>query len=147
MEVLFLGSLCTVLGTALVTSCNALSIKCSADDVVTASGKVTYTAAANKNDGVLLKVMTDSGDVGGCLKAVGKSYSGDLTKRGVRLLRAYSGNLCANASLLGRRQVGRYVLKGVEALLKNGRLRLVLALCTAVFYQLVKGRHTFPPFL
>jgi len=118
MEVLFLGSLCAVLGTALVTSCNALSIKCSAYDVITASGKVTYTAAANKYDGVFLKVVADSGDIGGSLKSVCKSYSGYLTKRGVRLLGAYGGYLCANASFLGRGLIGGLVLKRVETLLK-----------------------------
>ena len=98
--VLFLGSLCAVLGTALLAVCNALSVECTADDVVTHTGEVSYSSASDEYNRVLLKVVTDSGNVGGCLKSVCKSYSCDLSERGVRLLRAGCRNLCAYASLL-----------------------------------------------
>ena len=52
---------------------------------------------------MLLKVVSDTGNIGGCIESVGKSYSCDLSERGVRLLRAGSGYLSANASLLGGR--------------------------------------------
>ena len=124
-SLLFLGSLCAVLGTALLTVCNALGIQSAADDVVTNTRQVSYSAASDENDGVLLKVMSDTGNVGRSLQTVGKSYSGDLAERGVRLLGAGGGNLCANASLLGRRQIGGSILKRVEALLKHRCFGLV----------------------
>ena len=98
---LLLRSLCAVLGTALVTVCYALCVKGSADDVVTYTGKVSNSSASDKYYRVLLKVVSDTGNVGGCIESVGKSYSCDLTERGVRLLGAGSRYLGANASLLG----------------------------------------------
>ena len=105
-ELLLLGSLCAVLGTALVTVCNALCVQRTTDDVVTYTRQVTNSSASDQNDRVLLKVVSDSGNVGGCVQAVGQSYSCDLTKRGVRLLGAGGRYLGANASLLGGRLVG-----------------------------------------
>ena len=54
---LLLGSLrtlCTVLGTALQAVCDALSIQGTADDVVTHTREVTYTAATDQDNRVLL---------------------------------------------------------------------------------------------
>ena len=90
--------------------------------MVTHTGQVTYTSASDENDRVLLKVVSDTGNVGGCIQAVGQSYSCDLTKRGVRLLRAGGGYLCANASLLGGRLVGGNIVQRVKALLKNAAI-------------------------
>ena len=44
-----LGTLCTVLGTGLHTTVDALGIQSAADDVVTDTGKVLNTAAADQN--------------------------------------------------------------------------------------------------
>ena len=93
--------------------------------MITYTGKVTNTATTDKNNGVLLKVVTDTGNVGSSLHSVGKSYSGDLTKSRVRLLGGSGSNLGANASSLRSRLVDGSVLESVEALLKRGRLRLV----------------------
>jgi hypothetical protein len=95
---------------------------------------------------VLLKVVTDTGNVGSSLHSVGESYSGDLTKRGVRLLGGSGGNLSANASSLRCGLVDGSVLKSVEALLKRGSLRLVSLVGTTILNELVKGWHDFPPF-
>ena len=86
--------------------------------MITYTGEVTNSSASDKNYRVLLKVVSDSGNVGGCLKSVGKSYSGDLTKSGVRLLRACCGYLCANASFLRCGCVGGLVCECVETYLK-----------------------------
>ena len=86
--------------------------------MVTHTGEVTYSSASDKNYRVLLKVVSDSGNVGGRLKAVCKSYSCDLTERGVRLLRACCGYLCANASLLRCVSVCGLVCKCVKTYLK-----------------------------
>ncbi len=147
MEALFLRPFCSVLGTALVTSCNALSIKCSTDDVVTATRQVTNSSASDKYNRVLLEIVADSGDIGRSLKAVCESYSGDLTERGVRLLRACGRNLCADASFLRRGLICGNLLKRVESLLQNRCLGLVLGLAASILDKLIKGWHIFPPSL
>ena len=50
--------------------------------MVTYTGKVTNTSATDKNDRMLLKVVTDTGDVAGSFHSVGKSNSGDLIRGG-----------------------------------------------------------------
>jgi len=114
--------------------------------MVTNTGQVTNSSASNKNDGVLLQVVADTGNVGSRLHTVGKSYSCDLTKCGVRLLRAGGGNLSTNTALLRSGLVGRLILQGIEAVLKNGGLGLVLRLLSSLSDKLVKRRHTDPPF-
>ena len=93
MEVLFFGSFRAVLGTALVASCNALSIQRSAYDVITAAREIADTTAADQNDGVLLQIVTDTRNIGRRLQSVCQSDSRDFAKRGVRLFRADGGNL------------------------------------------------------
>ena len=146
-ELFLLGSLCAVLGTALLTVCYTLSIECTTNDVITYTGEVTYSSASDKNYRVLLKVVSDSGNVGCRLKSVSKSYSGDLTERGVRLLRAGGGYLCANASLLRCRSVSCLVGKSVKTYLKHGSLGLISLVLTTLSDELVKGWHSslFPP--
>jgi len=142
---LLLGTLSAVLGTALVSVRNALSIEGTANDVVTHTGQVTYTSAADKHYGVLLQVVSDTRNVNGCLESVGKSYTGNLTKCRVRLLRGSRGNLCAYASLLRRAVISCSVGKGVEAVLKHRRLRLVNLLGATLLNELIKGWHIAPP--
>jgi len=141
-EKLLLGSLCAVLGTALLTVCDALCVKGTTDDVITYTGEVTYTSASDQDHRVLLKVMTDTGDVGGSLHAVGQTNSCDLTKSGVRLLRAGGGNLGANASLLRGRLIGRRVGQGVKAVLEHRSLGLVALVMTTLSDELIKRWHS-----
>ena len=75
-----LGSLGAVLGAGLAAAIDALGIESAADDVVTDTGQVLDTAAANHNDGVLLQVVTDTGNVGGHFVTVGEADTGDLTQ-------------------------------------------------------------------
>ena len=94
---------------------------------------------------MLLKVVTDTGNVAGSLHSVGKSYSGDLTKSRVRLLGGSGSNLGANASSLRCRLVDGSVLKSVEASLKRRSLGLRELILTAILDKLVKGWPDFPP--
>src|SRR5574344_1227088 len=68
-----LRALGTVLGTGLLAVLDALGVQRAADDVVTHTGKVLHTAAADKHDRVFLKVVAFTADVGNDLKAVGRS--------------------------------------------------------------------------
>ena len=76
-----LGSLSAVLGASLHTTVNALCIEGAANDVVTDTGKVLDTAAADHNNAMLLKVVADAGDIRGDFVAVSQTYTGDLTQR------------------------------------------------------------------
>ena len=138
---LSLRTLCSVLGAALLTVCNTLSIERTANNVVTYTGQVTNTSATDKNNRVLLKVVTDTGDVGRSLHTVGKSYSRYLTKSRVGLLGSYGSNLGANSSSLRRRLVDGSMLKSIKAFLKRRRLGLIRFVGTTVLYELIKGWH------
>ena len=65
-----------------------LGIQSATDDVVTDTGKVLNTAAADQHHRVLLQVVTNTGDISGNLVAVGETHTGDLTQSGVGLLRS-----------------------------------------------------------
>ena len=141
------GPLCTVLGAGLHTAGNTLSVEGTADNVVTDTRKVLYTAAANHNHGVLLKVMADAGDISSDFITIGQANTSDLTQSGVRLLRGGRTHCRADAALLGRAEVGLLVLERVQALLHSRSRALVGHLFSSFSYQLVKGWHNFPPFL
>ena len=88
-----LRTLGAVLGTTLAAILHTGGIQSTTDDVVTDTGKVFYTAAANHDDGVFLKVVAFTGDVRGDFEAVGETHTGDLTQSRVRLLRRW-GQAC-----------------------------------------------------
>jgi hypothetical protein len=96
--------------------------------VVANTGKILNPAAPDKNDGVLLKVMTDAGDVSGTLETVGKADTGNLTECGVRLFGSHGTNSGANAAAL-------------RALLQNRGIGLVFDLFPALSDQLVNSGH------
>ena len=112
-------SLCAVFGTGLLSVGYAGSIKSTSDDVVSGTRKVLYTAAADQNNRVLLKVVALTRDIACYFDTVGKTNSGDLSKSGVRLLRGCSLNSCTNASLLRSGNVCCFLLKGVISFLKS----------------------------
>ncbi len=64
-------------------------------------GKVLNTSASDQNNGVLLQIVAFTGNVAGYFDSVGKTYSGDLSKSGVRLFRSRCLNSCAHASFCG----------------------------------------------
>ena len=63
MLLLDFRSLGAVFRTALTAVRNTCGIQSSADDVVTGTGEILDTAAADENDAVLLKVVAFAGDV------------------------------------------------------------------------------------
>src|SRR5690554_3096242 len=82
----FLGTLGTVLGTGLLAVLDTLEVERAAHDVVTHTGQVLHTAAANEHDRVLLQVVAFTADVRNDFVAVGETNFGNLTQSGVRLL-------------------------------------------------------------
>ena len=75
-----LGPLGTVLGTSLIAVCNTGGIQSTSDDVISYTRQILYTTAPDKHHNVLLKVMTDTRDVGSYLDSVGKTYTSYFTK-------------------------------------------------------------------
>src|SRR5699024_12594376 len=103
----------------------------------------THVASLSLHDAL---PISNTGDIGGDFVAVGETDTGDLPQRGVGLLGGGGTNGGADASLLGRRQIGGTVLQGVHTFLQRGSGGLVGDLLSALADQLVKSRHVFPPF-
>ena len=97
-----LGSLSAVLGTSLLAVCNACGIQGTTDDVISGTGKVLDTAAADQYNTVLLQIVALAGNVGSNLNSVGQTDSGNLTQCRVRLLGRSGLDCRADAALLGR---------------------------------------------
>jgi hypothetical protein len=96
----------SILRSALFAVIDTEGVEGTADHVVSHAGKVPDSAATNEHDGVLLKVVTLTADVGRDFLAVGESHTGDLTQRGVGFLRGDGSHLKAYATLLrGRIEV------------------------------------------
>ena len=71
MVLLFIfRSLCAVLGTGLLSVGYAGGIKSTSDDVVSGTGKILNTAAADQDNGVLLKVVALARDIAGNLVSI-----------------------------------------------------------------------------
>src|SRR5690606_30354253 len=99
-----------VAGTSLLTVLDCLGVQGATDDLVTHTGEVLDTTAADEHQRVLLQVVALTGNVSGDLGAVAKLHTSDLAHRGVRLLRrggvdagAYPGLLWVR---LERRRLG-----------------------------------------
>ena len=82
---LFLGSFSTVFRPSLCPSFNTWSIKCTTDDVIPYTRQVFYPSSTDQHDGVLLKVVTFTRDVGIHLFLVGQPYPGNFPHGWVRL--------------------------------------------------------------
>ena len=65
-----LGALSTVFAAGLITVRNTLGIQSTTDDVVTDTGQILDTTAADQNNAVLLHVMADTGNVRGDLDTI-----------------------------------------------------------------------------
>ena len=102
--------------------------------MITHTRKVLDTAATDHDDGVLLQVVADAGNVARDLDLVGEADTGDLTKGGVRLLGGGGVNAGADAALLG-------------AVLKSGALRSLLQFSAAFAHQLGNRRHACDPIM
>jgi hypothetical protein len=109
--------------------------------VITYTRKVTYSTSSDKHYRVLLKVVSDTGNVANCFKTVSEFNFCNFTKSGVRLLRRGRVNLSANASFLRCAEIGLSLFKRVEALLESRSFRLEILLITTVTNQLVECWH------
>jgi hypothetical protein len=123
-----LRTLDTVLGSTLRTSLDAQGVVRATDNVVTHTGKVPDTTAANQHDRVFLKVVTLTADVGTDLTTVGEAHTCDLSKGGVRLLRGLGANLQADTTPLWT---------GIEVTNLGLRVRLPARLAN----ELIDRRH------
>ena len=100
--------------------------------MVSGTGKILNTAASDQNNAVLLQIVSFSGDIAGHFDSVGKTYSGDLSERGVRLFRGSSLNSCAYASLLRCGSIGGFLVKGVVSFLESRCRRLLHSRLTSL---------------
>ena len=98
-----LGTLGAVLRTTLATTVHTGRVERTAHQVVTYTGEVLHTTAADEHDGVFLQVVAFSGDIGVDLLAIGQSYTRHLTHRRVRLLRGRGVHTRTNAPALRTR--------------------------------------------
>jgi hypothetical protein len=111
--------------------------------VVTNTGKVLNTAATDKNNAMLLQVVTYTGNVSGHFNTVGQTYTGDLTKSGVRLLRGSGLHYGANTTLLRGVLIDGNALLGVPAFQQSRGLGLLLYILSAFANELIKGWHSY----
>ena len=111
--------------------------------MVTHTGEILYTSAADKNDRVLLQFVSDTGNISGYLIAVGDFDSGYLSHSGVRLLGSLSSYSGAHAALLGRVLIDLLLTQSVHTILQCGCLGFLLGNLTTLADQLIKRRHYF----
>ena len=95
-----LRTLGAVFRAGLLAVLDALRIEHAAKDVVTDTGKVANTAAADEHNRVLLQVVAFARNVGDDFAAVRQTNLGDFTKCRVRLLRRRRINARANTAFL-----------------------------------------------
>ena len=67
-----------ILAAALPTVLHPFAIESATDNVVPDAWQVFYSAAANQNHGVLLKVVAFAADVRGYFHTIGQANSGNL---------------------------------------------------------------------
>src|SRR5690349_19866347 len=97
-----LRALGAVLGTGLLAILHALQVQGTANDVVTHTGQVLDTTAANQHHAVFLQVVAFAADVGDDFEAVGQAHLGDLTQSGVGLFRRRGVHTGAHTAALRR---------------------------------------------
>jgi hypothetical protein len=101
-EVFLLGFLGSVFGAALFSVLNAYGIQGATDDVIPNSWEVFHPSSSNEHDRMLLKVVTNSGNIGGHFDSIGQSHSGNLPKGGIRFFGSGGINSNTNPSFLRR---------------------------------------------
>src|SRR5262245_14778004 len=94
----------------LLAVANAGGVQGAADDLVPDAGEVLHAAPSHEDDRVLLQVVADARDVGRDLDARGQTDAGDLSERGVGLLRGGRVDARADAAAL-RRALERWALR------------------------------------
>src|SRR5512143_2661283 len=95
-----LGTLGTVLGSALLAVFHTRRVQASPDNMIADTGQVLDAAAANHDHRGLLELVAFAGAVGCDLDAVRQANARDLAQGRVRLLGCHRAHLSANAALL-----------------------------------------------
>ena len=129
--------LSAVFGTSLLAVCNACCIQCAADDVISGTGQILNSSASDQNNTVLLQIVPFAGDVGCNFDSIGKTYSGDLTKCRIRLLRCSRLDCCADTAFLRSTDSDGTLAQGVEASLQCRRCGLLDRCLTTLSNELV----------
>src|SRR5215510_1316368 len=93
------GPFRAVLRASLLPIRNADCVERSANHVITDAGKVLHAAASDKNNRVLLQVMTDAGNVGRHLNSVCQAHARDFAQRRIRFLGCLGVNTGADTTL------------------------------------------------
>ncbi|VXB68410.1 hypothetical protein ARTHRO9AX_180639 [Arthrobacter sp. 9AX] len=127
--ILLLLHLCAVAAAGLLTVLHTLGIEGATDDLVADTREVLHTTTADKHNGVLLQVVSHTGDVGGYFDAAVEAHTCHLTQSRVRLLRCGGVNAGANTA-------------AHRAALKRGGLGLGDLRRAALADQLVNRRHS-----
>ena len=100
--------------------------------MVTHTGEIAHTAAANEDGAVLVEVVTFAGNLNGTFLFVRQAHPCDFTQSRVRLFGGRGGNGKADASLL-------------RASTHDRSFALFRTLFPAVLDELVDCRHFLPP--
>jgi len=122
------GSLGTILGAGVLAILHSNGIQSSPHHMVANPREVLDTSTADQNDGVLLQIVSNTGDIGGNLDPVGKPDTCYFAQRGVWFLRSRRIDSRANSPALGTP-------------LQSRTLRLVTNLLSARLNQLIEGRQ------
>ena len=136
-----LRSLGTVFGTTLLTTAYTGSIQCTTNDVVTYTGKIFNTTAADQHDRVLLQVVAFAWNVGVNLLAIRQTHTRHLAESGVRLRRCGRRYLDTDTTLERTVMKGIAVLDGIDGIGHRRRLRLLGRGAAGTLDELVDRGH------
>lgn len=126
-----------VAGARLLAVRDTGGVERAADDLVADAGQVLDSAATDQDDGVLLKIVALTGNVGGDFHAVRQADTCDLAQSRVRLLWRDGGDTGADSTALRSRYTLLATLAGLEA----GSGHLLLWPLTAFPDELIGIRH------
>lgn len=118
----------TILRASALASINTKSILRTTNDVIADTRKILNTSTADKDDRVLLQIVSDTGDVSCNFNSVAQANTSNFAKSRIRLLRSDSHNTSANAAFL-------------RARLKRGSFSLVCNRLSTFSNQLINCRH------
>ena len=129
-----LRPLCAVLGAGLLPVGNACRVKGTTDNVISCTRQILHPAAADQNNAVLLQIVPFAGDIARYLDSIGKTYSGDLSQRRIRLLGGSGLHSGAHAALLRSGCVRSRLVQRVIPFLQCRRGRLLCGSLTSFSY-------------
>lgn len=99
---------------------NALRVINAAYNVITNTRQVFHTATTNKHDGMLLKIVAFSRNVGDNFHAIAKAHFGDLAQSGVRFF-GCAGIYLSTHTSFKRCSLGEICFSSVQII--NGELQ------------------------